>query len=1065
MKNAMSKSCSFGVVSIVVLFVLVVFLEMTAFAAHEVYIRDINGTPVTIGGNTPYSPKQTCGLVNCHVDMVKSFGLTSGNIYESGTGFAAKDDGTGTASYSSPYPLHGVSAGFHFQTGKNVPWGRTQRDYYNVPGNTSSPGMYGNFCLSTGRQLAGLTEDGPGFDISSYDFSHSECAWCHSGGGPLEYDREGYRYDGVTGLFRSGLNPDPKKGDYYRFDTNTGTIVSKVTEWQAGGVAEVDCLLCHLKTTIGGFRFGMLERNFAFSSSGSPQLAASLGLSGPTGTTGILKITRQGDAAGNPVIDRSGWMWTTNLVDPTTSPDKENCALCHFADKSLMTNGPGGLPLGYTVMQKLIPAGTADDGDIQGGGKNGTDWKTLSLRAESGKSAESINDTLNGDAHMDAGTKCSFCHNLLGTARDYNNDCVTCHYDMWGYPAPPEVTPVAPQVFPALSDAQGNIIQPAVELLRIDHQFAKGNNKPDGMLMDQLDNTVTCESCHITRTHPNSSAAPSPAAAHAAFPAFHFEKIDCRACHIPAVNGPVKRVLADLTAGTYRTSERGQIRENPTGAAYRPLYIFRHRDLNGALKIEPVTTQATAFWSDQTPEGSRSVLPRIAQRAAEAFREIQGTSAGIYNWTLNRPQNGDTALIVNTQAEITGMVEQLRLQGAAEPVLTIGIDQVVPSHNLATKSSGKILGSPAGGGCIMCHSSSDPASPNYSSRSVGFFDKTYTLFDQPADGGRGLVQTLMNDSGGNPVKRVDIRFSAFKIDGSSLSLDLSGADGETAGNTINQFEVIGIEATYLATLLDPQAAGIAKPTASFSWVSDASVSKQVNFDSAPSTCSGACTYTWDFGDSGVASGPTISHVYASAGAYPVKLTVEDTTHGMTASTTVTVTAKLVNTAPTASKTTPVVSGMTVSFTDTSTDAQDAPAALTVTVNWGDGTTSTGKGGDAFTRTYSLAGSYTIRHSVTDTGGLTSSSANATVSVTAKYSISGSVVDGAAVPVSGVTMYLKQGTTVKRTLTTGADGTYSFTNLLTGCYIVQPSKTGRTFSPATQTVCVGPNAAGINFTAQ
>jgi hypothetical protein len=178
----------------------------------------------------------------------------------------------------------------------------------------------------------------------------------------------------------------------------------------------------------------------------------------------------------------------------------------------------------------------------------------------------------------------------------------------------------------------------------------------------------------------------------------------------------------------------------------------------------------------------------------------------------------------------------------------------------------------------------------------------------------------------------------------------------------------------------------------------------------------------------------------------------------------TVTPAEVNTPPVASKNAPVVTGMSVSLTDTSTDGQDAQAALSVTVNWGDGTKSTGNGGSTFTKTYAAAGSYTIRHSVTDTGGLSSTSANAPVVIAEKFTIGGSVVDGSGVAVAGAKLSLKMGYTVKSTTLSAADGTYSFNNLLKGCYTVVPSMTGRTFSPVSRYLCVGPSSTSVDFTA-
>jgi hypothetical protein len=293
----------------------------------------------------------------------------------------------------------------------------------------------------------------------------------------------------------------------------------------------------------------------------------------------------------------------------------------------------------------------------------------------------------------------------------------------------------------------------------------------------------------------------------------------------------------------------------------------------------------------------------------------------------------------------------------------------------------------------------------------------------------------------------------------------SGActDGGQIKTTIHANQLLGYTSTALADLMNPATVGIAKATAAFTWTKDEVVSNQVNFDASPSACSGSCTYSWNLGDGSVASGAAISHVYASAGLYSVTLTVNDTMYGFAATTTSQVEAKSINTAPAASKTVPVVAGMSVSFTDTSTDNEDLPANLNVTVNWGDGTTSTGNGGSTFAKTYAAAGSYVIRHSVADSGGMTSSSQNATVSIIEKYSIGGTVIDGSGAALAGTRLSLKMGYTVKSTTLSASDGTYSFNNLLKGCYTVVPSMTGKTFTPASRYLCVGPSSTTVNFT--
>jgi hypothetical protein len=77
-----------------------------------------------------------------------------------------------------------------------------------------------------------------------------------------------------------------------------------------------------------------------------------------------------------------------------------------------------------------------------------------------------------------------------------------------------------------------------------------------------------------------------------------------------------------------------------------------------------------------------------------------------------------------------------------------------------------------------------------------------------------------------------------------------------------------------------------------------------------------------------------------------------------------------NTAPTAAMTVPTVTGYTVSFIDKSTDSQDQPYDLRISVNWGDRKVSSGQPGGAFQHTYKKAGTYTISHTATDTEGLT-----------------------------------------------------------------------------------------------
>jgi len=167
------------------------------------YLKDEAGNiidPVhNINIDKPYSPKQTCGATGCH-DYNK------------------------------------ITEGFHFTQGKGEKVPELFAIRYNW---VSSPGNYGGTWCSPAplyRQLAPKKNDNARMiDMTSFDFVTATCGNCHPGGGPLEYDRDGNRYDehmkkqGMKSGEENGLD-----GDYFK------------AKWSETGVIEADCLLCHM---------------------------------------------------------------------------------------------------------------------------------------------------------------------------------------------------------------------------------------------------------------------------------------------------------------------------------------------------------------------------------------------------------------------------------------------------------------------------------------------------------------------------------------------------------------------------------------------------------------------------------------------------------------------------------------------------------------------------------------------------------------------------------------------------------------------------------------------------
>jgi PKD repeat protein len=137
-------------------------------------------------------------------------------------------------------------------------------------------------------------------------------------------------------------------------------------------------------------------------------------------------------------------------------------------------------------------------------------------------------------------------------------------------------------------------------------------------------------------------------------------------------------------------------------------------------------------------------------------------------------------------------------------------------------------------------------------------------------------------------------------------------------------------------------------------------------------------YVWNWGDGsafGDSSSPSVSHTFASAGAYVVTLTVADDV-GQTASVFQTITVGA-GTAPTSTfsySPTSVNPGQTINFNATQSVATGAGRSITqYRWNWGDGTAQTTSSSPLATHAFSLSGSYVVTLTVTDDVGQTANS--------------------------------------------------------------------------------------------
>ena len=131
----------------------------------------------------------------------------------------------------------------------------------------------------------------------------------------------------------------------------------------------------------------------------------------------------------------------------------------------------------------------------------------------------------------------------------------------------------------------------------------------------------------------------------------------------------------------------------------------------------------------------------------------------------------------------------------------------------------------------------------------------------------------------------------------------------------------------------------------------------------PLTCGASCTYQWDFGDGGTASGVFVSHRFQRIGLYLVKLTATD--QGRAAATVTQAVNVGAGAAPTASFTfSPTQPAVSQDIFFNAGGSTPAPGRRIVAWDWDFGSGRTGSG-QTITKRYDTAGTYTVSLTVTD----------------------------------------------------------------------------------------------------
>ncbi len=685
------------------------------------------------------------------------------------------------------------------------------------------------------------------------------CGVCHVGGGQMEYDRNMDPY--------SASSPT---GDRYTYEypslahpNGRLTTIDVAGGLSATNKAELDCLLCHLKTTdsagtgngrawlqsmgcgttnpmgpandptcdgtsdypgvpaagafVPGTSYDMYNRNLALKTK-NYNLAASLGLG----------ATVTGWNQDGTIAAIGGVPSTIAGTSISPIPESANCSVCHARDDS--TAGlPGMMQMkfGYGNFALISPPGTARDTDKAADtGSNDLLWFELGCKTGMGKRAHKIGQGPNAhwgmsmfnamfglgknpgdpvvtetlspsnpffagmtvnvkermpdadvhdidvDTHQPTGMSCGSCHYNLGSEDKYVGGDRNS-----AYLATNDDDDTNSRLFPA--GEFHHVSYPEETVRGIDHQFAQADSYPDTKSKNNLDGTVSCESCHTTRTHPrltdNGGTLVSPTPTHASFPAVHLAKIACTTCHIPEVYGaPGRLKYRDWTAGQYKGGFRNMLDWNYdliTGSHKTMPVLRQWLTKNGEQKIYPILPSVMPIWVKGSPNSQldtgseiaggiyQTTNPMVApvkarnsmvaaMQVAQANPEFDIRLNGGNMVPLFDGFSLSDSWEVDTKAEIDAFTSPSLIVEGSQYANKMKLFQTNFDVTHGVAPAEWALGGAKRGGCVSCHSSIDPytrnemgmptgPNPNYSPNSVGFFEG----YQQPLEGaGFGIGQ-------------------------------------------------------------------------------------------------------------------------------------------------------------------------------------------------------------------------------------------------------------------------------------------------------------------------------------
>lgn len=477
----------------------------------------------------------------------------------------------------------------------------------------SSPGIFGKWNPITYRYLSSAGDDV--VDMTTADWIRL-FGVRHVGGGPAITSRDG--------ALLADLPADANLLDQFATDA-AGQLIP--WDWQASGVVEMNCFLCHTPSPNNEARIAALR-------AGDFQWANTATLLG-------TEIVVQGDG---------GWLWNEAAFDAdgllkaayvnVQGPTNQNCAQCHG-----LVHVDAQTPL---VLNDCTPEqwSTITSGQI---------FSPQRLSNSGVNFANKATLTRSWDIHAERVMNCTDCHYALNNPVQYRENSVSQPSHL---------------VFdPRRLDLGEYLYRPL-------HQFAKGQSA-QGTLAPEFDATMRrCESCHTIENNHNWLP----------YKERHVASLACESCHTPYMFGPARQTN-DWTVlredGAPQTVCRGvegdgQTFSNVLITGFEPVLLPR-LNVDGTTALAPHNLVTSWYWIYGDPPRPVPYELLSAVWLGENGRyhpDILATFDTDGDGTLDAAE-----LLIDSDAKETLIANRLAAHGLANPRIAAEVQPYNISHN------------------------------------------------------------------------------------------------------------------------------------------------------------------------------------------------------------------------------------------------------------------------------------------------------------------------------------------------------------------------------------------------